>query len=656
MKSWNFVALAASTLLSWASAASVAAPWGQCGGSSDSVCPEGFFCNTVNSYYSQCVKEGGASPPEYDSPGHQLFRRQSGFTPVTGAVSGGIVLRKKIQQLQSEDPDVFNMFLWSLYMMQRVSETEPLSYYQIAGIHGLPHIPWGEAPRDDHDPDYGYCTHGSALFATWHRPYLALVEQRITAHAVNEAGKFRGNQASRWQTAAARVRLPYWDWAQDDSAIPDILMRPTVTVTRPGANGGQPQQTNIPNPLYQYRFTNDGLRARHFDGLQAEAQITLRQPVNARTSDNDEADSEMRANFDARRSNTYNLFSIPNFSAFSSSAFQSGDSPSAWVSVESIHNQIHASIGGSNDPLSGHMSFVDYSSFDPIFWLHHANVDRLTAMYQAARPGARVTPQPATGVFGRRVQEGDMDNINTPLWPFRKASGSYFTSQDVSSASSIWDLGYAYPEVPSSYRGRPASELRTFVVGRINALYAPGSVNSRLKRAEFTTRREWICHFVFTPADVGGTAELAIYFNGTDGYAVGAGAALGKVRYTAMDKKMRITAAVPLTDALEREGIDVNDAKAVVGYLRSNIDWVMRKGKKNHYDLSKIPSLKVGVSSSLVTYRGSSELPVWSEFETYYEITEKKRCGMEYKDSDMVGSKDAKRYFGSTREERSDSR
>jgi len=33
---------------------------------------------------------------------------------VTGAVSGGIVLRKKIQQLQSEDPDVFNMFIWSL--------------------------------------------------------------------------------------------------------------------------------------------------------------------------------------------------------------------------------------------------------------------------------------------------------------------------------------------------------------------------------------------------------------------------------------------------------------------------------------------------------------------------------------------------------------
>jgi len=49
------------------------------------------------------------------------------------------------------------------------------------------------------------------------------------------------------------------------------------------------------------------------------------------------------------------------------------------------------------------------------------------------------------------------------------------------------------------------------VIGRINALYAPGSVNSRLKRDDATTRREWIYHFVFTPADVGGAAQLAIY-------------------------------------------------------------------------------------------------------------------------------------------------
>ena len=72
------------------------------------------------------------------------------------------------------------------------SQSDPLSYYQIAGkflttslfhitliltpgIHGRPYLPWdgvGTAPGDGG----GYCTHTSNLFLTWHRPYLALYE------------------------------------------------------------------------------------------------------------------------------------------------------------------------------------------------------------------------------------------------------------------------------------------------------------------------------------------------------------------------------------------------------------------------------------------------------------------------------------------------
>ena len=138
-------------------------------------------------------------------------------------------------------------------MMQRVAETDPLSYYQIAGIHGLPYIRWGEAPRDDQGPDYGYCTHGSTLFATWHRPYLALVEQRITAHAVNEAGKIRGKDPTSVRSSLrslgacpANRRCRYWDWAEDDSAIPNVLIRPTVTVTRPEPTADSPSRPTSP--------------------------------------------------------------------------------------------------------------------------------------------------------------------------------------------------------------------------------------------------------------------------------------------------------------------------------------------------------------------------------------------------------------------------
>jgi tyrosinase len=55
------------------------------------------------------------------------------------------------------------------------------SYFAVAGIHGLPSEPWngatGDPPFDPTTVQWGgYCTHGSVLFPTWHRPYLMLFE------------------------------------------------------------------------------------------------------------------------------------------------------------------------------------------------------------------------------------------------------------------------------------------------------------------------------------------------------------------------------------------------------------------------------------------------------------------------------------------------
>jgi tyrosinase len=472
-----------------------------------------------------------------------------------------------------------------------VRETNDLSYYKLAGIHGIPHIPWGEPASDEQDTDYGYCTHASGLFATWHRPYLALLEQRIVTHAISEAKKFRGADRQRYMAAAQRVRIPYWDWAVDNSAVPPIVKQPKISVIRAGKNGRngtKTEQVDIDNPLYSYRFTDEALKNEYFTALYLQASETLRQPTDAYTSHNDVADATMQRNYAARRQNTYNLFSIPSFAEFSSTAFSAGGVPNAWTSVESIHNQVHGSMGGTTRGLQGHMALVEYSSFDPIFWLHHVQVDRLSAMYQAVYPGRLVTPQPATGVFARKVKEGDMDTIDTPLWPFKKPTGEYYTSRDVSAAGSIWDFGYEYPEVPVQYRGQE-QELKSFTTGKINALYSPSSVfTKKREEAANSTRTEWLCHFVFIPAEVGATAMLEIYLGGEnittigsssttdDGY-VGSGAALGRMTYTEHDKKMRITAAVPLTYKLEEEKIETNDAAAVVAYLKENLRWSMQK-------------------------------------------------------------------------------
>ena len=80
------------------------------------------------------------------------------------------------------------MFFWSMkyptcltcfpeHLYNR-SQTDKgyLSFYQIAGIHGDPIIAWNETPKTTL-----FCEHGTDIFPTWHRPYMALLEVSCTS-------------------------------------------------------------------------------------------------------------------------------------------------------------------------------------------------------------------------------------------------------------------------------------------------------------------------------------------------------------------------------------------------------------------------------------------------------------------------------------------
>lgn len=71
------------------------------------------------------------------------------------------------------------------------------------------------------------------------------------------------------------------------------------------------------------------------------------------------------------RDRVYNLLTcVTNYDKFSHDATGGIDIAADGLdSIESIHNQMHV-LGGD----TGHMGEVDYAAFDPIFWLHHANV------------------------------------------------------------------------------------------------------------------------------------------------------------------------------------------------------------------------------------------------------------------------------------------
>jgi tyrosinase len=120
------------------------------------------------------------------------------------------------------------------------------------------------------NPDMGYCPHSQVLFGTWHRPYLALFEvsattltfslfmadlakQKLQSVAKAIANRFPTATRSRYQDAATRMRVPYWDWAKavpnDQPVIPSALSNEKTRVIFPNGTSA-----SIGNPLFDYDF------------------------------------------------------------------------------------------------------------------------------------------------------------------------------------------------------------------------------------------------------------------------------------------------------------------------------------------------------------------------------------------------------------------
>lgn len=133
-------------------------------------------------------------------------------------------------------------------------------------------------------------------------------------------------------------------------------------------------------------------------------------------------------------------------------------------SLESVHDTIHNTVGSSGP---GHMTNAAYSAFDPVFWLLHTNIDRMTAIWQALNPDSWVTNHSnPTATF--TSEAGAYADENTPLHPFhRNKAGDFWTSASVRDHTIF---GYTYPELVG------LSEDDT-LVRRVNRLYGDNATS-----------------------------------------------------------------------------------------------------------------------------------------------------------------------------------
>jgi tyrosinase len=295
--------------------------------------------------------------------------------PFSNQSDGSVSLRQEIRDLH-QNKKLWTLYLLGLQALQNVDTDAPMSYYQIAGIHGTPHVKWPDRDWNsmsqvDGSQSGGFCTHNSILFLPWHRPYLALFEQAIFAQVGSIAQKLAHElNDNSWTTEAQNFRLPYWDWADPHKGTyPDEALNENVSIIQPGTNG---QEKQMKNPLYNFQFASSDQ-----DGNVNNAGETWRIAVDAdpnavgsqlvaefKRSFQEEAQQYQEKNLTERV--LYILQGYSKYATMSNDAFRGRGKPGTYGSLEGIHNTIHNVTGGG-----GNMSDPDVAAFDPIFWLHH---------------------------------------------------------------------------------------------------------------------------------------------------------------------------------------------------------------------------------------------------------------------------------------------
>ncbi|KAF3903032.1 Tyrosinase [Arthrobotrys entomopaga] len=547
--------------------------------------------------------DDGPSAAAKEGPSGTATAVNPSGTFIIGAGDGNCVERQNINDLQSKFPDVFNLLVLALAQIMNANSTDPFSYFGLAGIHGAPYVPWPD-PKEtgDFNTKWGYCTHRSVIFALWHRPYMLALEQTLYYAAINIANTFSGSDKTKYRNAAKQVRWPYWDWAVatpgQQSHLPKCVMTPEISVMQPDKNGKAVKAT-ITNPFYGYKFkgTENSFLTKPFaGGLEA----SNRRPKTSLGSSQDQiTDTTMESGFITRRKKAYDLLSTNStYNDFSNS-------------LENIHNDVHVQIGGP-----GLMAYIPYAAFEPMFWLHHNNIDRFLAMWQAANPGEYLEPDDAVATFRRFVKPGDQDDLNTPFYPWKHKDGSDWTGNDVKDVKAIFKYGYGYPEVPCSMSGASDEELDKFATTQINDLYQAdvqpddGPATKLKERASSDNVTEWDINIFVDQAELPGTFAIYVFMGQPpsdiskwDGspQKLSTLALLGTPGVT---KESRVQAAtIPLRPMMEKKGMKGDDPKAAQ-WLDDNLVWTClntdTSGVQKLVDVKSMKTLRVAITNKQV--------------------------------------------------------
>jgi Common central domain of tyrosinase/Polyphenol oxidase middle domain len=229
-----------------------------------------------------------------------------------------MIIRSNINSLSTNDSTQFSNAVKAMQNRSSVDVNDPLGWAFQARIHN--------GPIDSNVPSKPFmtCQHGQSFFLSWHRMYMYFFERILRFHMATNS--------------LPKPGLPYWDYS--NTIIPKI----PATATIKGSIPGMFRFPIINNPLY------DARRSPSFNAYPNGA------PLNNQIS---------AVNFTSALNNNPSYFSFEN-------------------SLKAAHGFIHTQIATWQTGIfpnrvthKGDMAEPTTAATDPIFFVHHSNIDRL---------------------------------------------------------------------------------------------------------------------------------------------------------------------------------------------------------------------------------------------------------------------------------------
>ncbi|MFE2758050.1 tyrosinase family protein [Actinosynnema sp. NPDC059335] len=245
----------------------------------------------------------------------------------------------------TSDPDNWHPdILWYAYAvgeMMKDYDEDPRSWRWQANIHGSGSPDSSTKPPDGWNPEWNQCPHGGWFFLPWHRAYLYYFEL-IVGRVVQRLGGPRHWSLPYWSYTRVAGDDPMSPASKEFRKLPAAFRQPEIRDLRQGPTA---DVRYMANPLH------DCIKRSETANAGFGAAWELVDPTTA-----------MRAKvFPGVR---------PDYFGSKDTGSDMPHDAADFGALESVpHNKIHLFVGG--------WMGVFVSPRDPIFWLHHANIDRL---------------------------------------------------------------------------------------------------------------------------------------------------------------------------------------------------------------------------------------------------------------------------------------